>query len=144
MWHSAVPAETFDGSALHSGLSKLPALEHFRMLHYTIGQGTRKRMYEIQKKIKRKGERMREQGLLVSAIHVLWHISWSIAIDQSLYKKGGDGIDTVWDFNNVHTYVIHIKGRLSLVNYSKGRHSFVECLQPCNNKSTWSHDLFLV
>lgn len=62
MWHSAVPAETFDGSVRHSGLSELPALEHFRMLHYTIGQGTRKRMYEIQKKIKRKGERMRGQG----------------------------------------------------------------------------------
>lgn len=54
MWHSAVPAETFDGSALHSGLSELPALEHSCMLHYTIGQGTRKRVYEIQKKIKKK------------------------------------------------------------------------------------------
>lgn len=62
MWHSAVPAETFDGSVLHSGLSELPALEHSCMLHYTIGQGTRKRMYEIQKKIKKKGGEMEEQG----------------------------------------------------------------------------------
>lgn len=75
MWHSAVPAETFDGSALHSGLSELPALEHSCMLHYTIGQGTRKRMYEIQKEIKKKWEKMREQGLPVSLIHVLWHIN---------------------------------------------------------------------
>lgn len=28
MWHSAVPVETFDGSALHSELSELPAPEH--------------------------------------------------------------------------------------------------------------------
>lgn len=62
MWHSAVPAENFDGSVLHSGLSELPALEHSCMLHYTIGQGTRKRMYEIQKKIKKKGGEMEEQG----------------------------------------------------------------------------------
>lgn len=57
MWHSVVPVETFDGSALHSGLSELPALEHSGMLHYTIGQGTRKWVYEIQKKmkIKRRG-----------------------------------------------------------------------------------------
>ena len=60
MWHSAVPAETFDGSALHSGLSELPALEHSCMLHYTIGQGTRKRVYEIQKKmIIKRGEAWR-------------------------------------------------------------------------------------
>ncbi len=144
MWHSAVPAETFDGSALHSGLSELPALEHSCMLQYTIGQGTRKRVYEIQKKIKKKEEKMGEQGLLVSLIHVLWHISWSIAIDQSLYRKGGDGTDTVWDISDVHTYMIHIAGRLSFVDYTKGRLSFVECLQPCNNKSMWMHDLFLV
>lgn len=61
MWHSAVPAETFDGSALHSGLSELPALEHSCMLHYTIGQGTRKRMYEIQKEIKRKRGKRQER-----------------------------------------------------------------------------------
>lgn len=62
MWHSAVPVETFDGSVLHSGLSELPALEHSGMLHYTIGQGTRKMMYEIQKKIKKKGTGMEVQG----------------------------------------------------------------------------------
>lgn len=70
MWHSAVPAEAFDGSALHSGLSELPALEHSCMLHYTIGQGTRMRSYEIQKKIKQK-KKMGEQEQLVSSIPVL-------------------------------------------------------------------------
>lgn len=62
MWHSAVPAEAFDGSAPHSGLSELPALEHSCMLHYTIGQGTRKQTYEIQKKIKKKGRRLKRRG----------------------------------------------------------------------------------
>lgn len=40
MWHSAVPAETFDGSELRSALRA--ALERSCMAHYKIGQGTRK------------------------------------------------------------------------------------------------------
>ncbi len=71
MAHYLFLDETFDGLELHSGLSELPALEHSCMLHYTIGQGTRKQMYEIQKKIKKKGKKMGEQGLLVSLILVL-------------------------------------------------------------------------
>lgn len=73
MWHSAVPAETFDGSALLSELSELPAMEHSCMLHYSIGQGTRKQMYEIQKKMKKK--KVGKQELLLCLIHVLWHIN---------------------------------------------------------------------
>lgn len=74
MWHSAVPAETFDGSVLHTGLSELPALEHSCMLHHMIGQGTRKLMYKNLKEDKEGvggGGCRHEHELLVSLIHVL-------------------------------------------------------------------------
>lgn len=134
MWHSAGPAETFDGSALHSGLSELPALELSCMLHYMIGQGTRKLVYEIQKKIKKKEVKMGEQELLVSLIYVLWHISWSVASDQSLHRRSRDVIDTVWDING-WTHIWFRSRADWFEDYTKGRIVFVECLQPSNKRS---------